>query len=115
MACVLEVEEEVELHEPYATAVFRIVQESLANIAKHAGASKVSVSIERIPGAVVLQVRDDGRGFVLDAPRKPYSLGLMGLRERTQLLKGSIGIDSQPGQGTCIDVRIPVPETGAAS
>lgn len=113
VACLLDVEEDVELHEPYATAVFRIVQESLANVAKHADASKVEVSIERIPGAVVLQVRDNGRGFVPDAPRKPYSLGLMGLRERTQLLKGSIRIDSQPGQGTRIDVHIPVPETGA--
>jgi PAS domain S-box-containing protein len=115
VACTLKVEEEVELHEPYATAVFRIIQESLANVAKHAGASKVEVSIERIPGAVVLQVRDNGRGFVPDAPRKPYSLGLMGLRERTQLLKGTIHVDSRPGQGTCIHVSIPVAGSGAAA
>lgn len=115
VTCTLKVEEEVELPEPYATAVFRIVQESLANVAKHAGASKVEVGIERVPGAVVLQVRDNGCGFVPGAPRKPYSLGLMGLRERTQLLKGTIRIDSQPGQGSCIDVRIPVAEPGAAS
>lgn len=113
--CTLKVAEDVELHEPYATAVFRIAQESLANVAKHAGASRVEVSIERIPGAVVLQVRDNGRGFVPDAPRKPYSLGLMGLRERTHLLKGRINIDSVPGQGTCIDVHIPVAEPGASS
>jgi signal transduction histidine kinase len=113
--CVLKIEEDVELHEPYATAVFRIVQESLANVAKHAAASKVEVRIERLPGAVVLQVRDDGRGFVPDAPRKPYSLGLMGLRERTELLNGTIRIESRPGRGTCIDVDIPVAETGAAS
>ncbi|RZJ26615.1 MAG: PAS domain-containing sensor histidine kinase [Haliea sp.] len=113
VACTLGVEEDVELHEPYATAVFRIVQESLANVAKHAGASKVEVCIERVPGAVVLQVRDNGRGFVPDAPRKAYSLGLMGLRERTQLLKGRMRIDSQPGQGTCIDVHIPVADKGA--
>lgn len=115
VACTLTVEEEVELHEPYATAVFRIVQESLANVAKHAGASRVEVSIERIPGAVVLQVRDNGRGFEPDAPRKPYSLGLMGLRERSQLLKGRVNIDSQPGRGTCIDVHIPVTDAGAAA
>jgi PAS domain S-box-containing protein len=115
VACTLKVEEEVELREPYATAVFRIIQESLANVAKHAGASQVEVSIERIPGAVVLQVRDNGRGFVPDAPRKPYSLGLMGLRERTQLLKGTIQVDSRPGQGTCVHVSIPVAESGAAA
>ncbi|MDW5442776.1 PAS domain-containing sensor histidine kinase [Polaromonas sp. SM01] len=115
VACTLSVDEDVELHEPYATAVFRIVQESLANVAKHAQASQVEVQIDRMPGAVVLRVRDNGRGFLPTMPRKPYSLGLMGLRERTQLLKGTITIHSQPGQGTCIDVRIPVLETGAAS
>lgn len=115
VACILTVDEDVELHEPYATAVFRIVQESLANVAKHADASEVTVRIDRIPGSVVLQVRDNGRGFLTDTPRKPYSLGLMGLRERTQLLKGRISIDSQPGQGTRIDVRIPVAETGATA
>lgn len=115
VACTLSVDEDMALHEPYATAVFRIVQESLANVAKHAQASQVEVRIDRLPGAVMLQVRDNGRGFVPATPRKPYSLGLMGLRERTQLLKGDITIHSQPGQGTCIDVRIPVLETGAAS
>jgi PAS domain S-box-containing protein len=115
VACTLKVEEEVELHEPYATAVFRIIQESLANVAKHAGASQVEVSIKRIPGAVELQVRDNGRGFVPDAPRKPFSLGLMGLRERTQLLKGTIQVDSRPGQGTSIHVSIPVADSGAAA
>jgi PAS domain S-box-containing protein len=115
VACTLTVDEDVELHEPYATAVFRIVQESLANVAKHAAASEVQVRIDRAPGSVVLQVRDNGRGFLTETPRKPYSLGLMGLRERTHLLKGSINIASQQGQGTCIDVHIPVVETGAPS
>ena len=113
VACTLNVEEDVELHEPYATAVFRMVQESLANVAKHAAASEVWIRIDRAPGKVVLQVRDNGRGFLPAAPRKPYSLGLMGLRERAQLLKGSVTIDSQPGRGTRIDVHIPVAETGA--
>ncbi len=115
VACTLTVDEDVVLHEPYATAVFRIVQESLANVAKHAAASEVQVRIDRVPGNVVLQVRDNGRGFLTDAPRKPYSLGLMGLRERTQLLKGNIHIDSQPGQGARIDVRIPVAEKGGTA
>ncbi|UUZ76094.1 PAS domain-containing sensor histidine kinase [Polaromonas sp. P1(28)-13] len=114
VACTLSADEEVELHEPYATAVFRIVQESLANVAKHAQASQAEVKIERTPDAVMLRVRDNGLGFSLAAPRKPNSLGLMGLRERAHLLKGRIDIDSQPGQGTCIDVRIPVHEAGAA-
>ncbi|UUZ71978.1 PAS domain-containing sensor histidine kinase [Polaromonas sp. P1(28)-8] len=114
VACTLSVDDEVELHEPYATAVFRIVQESLANVAKHAEASRVEVKIERTVEAVTLRVADNGRGFSLAAPRNPNSLGLLGLRERAQLLKGAVTIDSQPGQGTRIDVRIPIREVGAA-
>ena len=113
VACTLSADEEMALHEPYATAVFRIVQESLANVAKHAQASQVEVKIDRDGDAVTLRVDDNGQGFSLAAPRKPYSLGLMGLRERTQLLKGSIRIDSQPGQGARIDVSIPLREVGA--
>ncbi|MGE3346756.1 MAG: PAS domain-containing sensor histidine kinase [Ramlibacter sp.] len=106
--CELAVDEDVDLPEPYATAVFRIVQESLANVAKHAGASRVMVRIDRTPVAVQLEVSDNGCGFAVAAPRKPQSLGLMGLRERAHLLKGHIEIISQPGQGTRIQVSIPV-------
>lgn len=112
VACKLSLDEDVELAEPYATAVFRIVQESLVNVAKHAGASQVEVRIARTDAAVVLEVVDDGAGFALDAPRKPSSLGLMGLHERARLLQGTVDIDTAPGQGTRIRVSIPVPETG---
>ena len=112
--CEVDVDEELELQEPYATAVFRIVQESLANVGKHAHASTVSVLVARTPRAVVLEVSDNGRGFATDAPRKPHSLGLMGLRERAHLLKGSASIESQPGQGTRVQVRIPVDNGGAS-
>jgi PAS domain S-box-containing protein len=111
----LDEDEDVELGEPYATAVFRIVQESLVNVAKHAGASRVDVRIERRGAAVVLEVADDGAGFSLDAPRKAGSLGLMGLRERAQLLQGTVEIDTAPGRGTRIRVLIPVPETADAA
>jgi PAS domain S-box-containing protein len=110
--CRLSLDDDVELAEPYATAVFRIVQESLVNVAKHAGASRVEVRIERTEAAVVLEVADDGAGFAADAPRKPSSLGLMGLRERARLLQGRVDIDTAPGRGTRIRVSIPVPETG---
>ncbi|MDP1956150.1 MAG: PAS domain-containing sensor histidine kinase [Polaromonas sp.] len=115
VACALSADEELALHEPYATAVFRIVQEALANVAKHACASEVKVSIERVPGGVSLAVRDNGHGFVADAPRQPHSLGLMGLRERVVLLKGQVVIDSEPGRGTCVKVDIPLAEGGGAS
>lgn len=114
VACTLSVDEALELPEPYATAVFRIVQESLANIAKHAGASEATVHIEKLPGAVKLAVQDDGCGFSPATPRKPQSLGLLGLRERAHLLKGKIVIESAPGKGTSIRVSIPLAQAGTA-
>jgi PAS domain S-box-containing protein len=110
VACSLLVDDEMELHEPYATAIFRILQEALANVGKHAQASSATVAIDRTLDAVVLKVTDNGRGFSLSEPRKRESLGLMGLRERVRLLKGTIDIDSEPGRGTQITVCIPVRE-----
>lgn len=110
IACELGVPEELDLDDPYATAIFRILQESLTNISKHAQATKVTVSITEQEGVVTLEVRDNGMGFVTGAPRKPNSFGLIGLRERAQLLDGEAEIRSIPGQGTHILVRIPVKE-----
>jgi len=108
IACTLIAPTDLELGEPYATAVFRMIQESLANVAKHAHAKNVSVTVEAVDGGVRLKVQDDGVGFDSRASRKPNSLGLAGLRERAQLLKGSAVVHSQRGQGTTIDAFIPV-------
>ncbi|MFC5499376.1 PAS domain S-box protein [Caenimonas terrae] len=113
ISCGLSLQDGLELDEPYATAVFRIVQESLANVAKHAGATQVEVSVARHAGEVVLAVQDNGDGFEPGAPRKPNSLGLVGLRERAQLLKGILQVASAPGQGTRVEARIPVLEQAA--
>jgi PAS domain S-box-containing protein len=114
VACELLVNESLELAEPYATAVFRIVQESLANIAKHAKASQVQIRIECITDSVHITVSDNGQGFATDTPPKQESLGLRGLRERAELLRGRVEIKSQLGGGTHISVNIPVDEPGAA-
>jgi PAS domain S-box-containing protein len=106
--CALELDEGLELPEPYATGVFRMVQESLANVAKHARAANVRVGVAVTRDEVRLWVIDDGVGFRTDAPRKLNSLGLAGLRERARLLKGTISIDSGPGRGTRVEARIPV-------
>ncbi|MES3000107.1 MAG: PAS domain S-box protein [Pseudomonadota bacterium] len=106
--CALELDEALELGEPYATAVFRMVQESLANVAKHAQARSVRVGVAATRDEVTLWVIDDGVGFRADAPRKPNSLGHAGLRERAQLLKGAVRIDSTPGGGTRVEAKIPV-------
>lgn len=106
--CDLQVDESLELDEPYATGVFRIVQESLQNIAKHARASRATVELKRAGDALVLRVQDDGVGFRPADPRKPQSLGLVGLRERAHLLQGEIRVESAPGAGTRVDARIPL-------
>ena len=85
--------------------VYRVLQEALTNVARHAGAQRVSVRLVRRTGSVELCVQDDGAGF---KPGKSGRLGLRGMRERAALLGGSIDVESQPGVGTTITARIPV-------
>jgi PAS domain S-box-containing protein len=106
--CELELDESLDLPEPYATGLFRIVQESLANVAKHAQATQAVVRLARTHREVVLSVEDDGRGFRLGQARGPQSLGLVGLRERARLLRGSLAVASEPGKGTRVETRIPL-------
>jgi len=112
--CELDVDEALELAEPYATAVFRIVQESLVNVGKHSRATQAWVRVARDGAAMVLEVRDNGVGFELASPRKPQSLGLVGLRERAHLLQGEVTLRSQPGEGTRVIARIPVHDKESA-
>ena len=107
--CKLDVEgEEIDLPSVQATAVFRIVQESLVNVGKHAQARNVTVSIGSADGMLTVRVVDDGAGFSLAAPRKPHSYGLLGLRERALLSGGDVVIESAPGKGTSVVARIPL-------
>jgi len=108
--CELVADESLELNEPFATAVFRIVQESLVNVAKHASASHVVVRVDKAGSELILSVEDDGAGFAVDGPRKPQSLGIAGLKERAQLLRGQVRILSDPGKGTRVEARIPFKE-----
>ena len=93
-------------------ALYRIIQESLTNVAKHARARNVSVVVERKPHAVVAIVEDDGRGFdtraAMDSPRDDSQLGLYGMRERAELLGGRVQIESAPGAGSSVFVEIPI-------
>jgi PAS domain S-box-containing protein len=97
---------EIGLDEDSATAVFRIVQESLTNVARHARARRVEDSLHRHPDHHLLTVRDDGQGFDPDIP-KEKSFGLVGVRERVLMLGGELVLSSAPGQGTVLQVRIP--------
>lgn len=100
------------MDEGRAIAVFRIVQESLTNAARHSRASRVSVSFAVEPAAFVVEVCDDGVGFDADDTGRPRSYGLIGIRERALALEGDAEIMSVPGQGTRVRVRIPAQRKG---
>jgi two-component system sensor histidine kinase UhpB len=94
-----------ELETDRAIAVYRIVQEALANVARHAGAQRVQVELETNGSGILLTVRDDGRGFEPDA--QSDGLGLDGMAERARLVGGDLGIDSRPGGGTTLTLEVP--------
>ncbi|MGN6373137.1 MAG: sensor histidine kinase [Solirubrobacteraceae bacterium] len=88
------------------TALYRITQEALTNATKHGKAARIVVEIHEDPTTVHLTVRDDGEGFDLDAESDGF--GLLGIRERTELLGGELDVNSAPGKGTTLSVRLPV-------
>jgi PAS domain S-box-containing protein len=94
--------------DPLASALFRITQESLTNISKHAGASMVMVRLEQEDAWLQLTVRDNGRGIELADMDKPGSYGLLGIRERVTLLGGELVVSRNPTHGTQVRVRIPL-------
>jgi signal transduction histidine kinase len=89
--------------------LYRITQEALANVVRHAEATAVEVALAKNGGNAMLTIRDNGRG--MPQPAHPQSLGLLGIRERAQLLGGSVVIESSPGDGTAITVTLPLTET----
>ena len=91
----------------YETALFRIAQESLTNVARHAHAQHACMSLTQEKDAIALQVRDDGCGF--DPSQRYAGLGIFGMRERASLLGGTVEVVSEPGQGTTVQARLPLP------
>lgn len=91
--------------------LFRIVQEALNNVRKHADASHVVITVDISESAVNVTVEDDGKGFdppmMIDHPTAGGKLGLIGMHERARLLRGSLSIDSKPGEGTRVSVNVP--------
>ncbi|HEX2758383.1 MAG TPA: sensor histidine kinase, partial [Thermoanaerobaculia bacterium] len=108
--------EDVESRVPrdVATAVFRIVQEALLNVARHAKAENVLLQIAADETRLLIEIEDDGRGFDPKSVELPLEtgrgLGLLGMRERVEILGGKMSLDSTPGEGAHITLEIPIPK-----
>ena len=89
-------------------ALYRVLQESLTNVSKHADAKQVMVTLRAIKKRICMEIKDNGKGFeVAKSPNRKSRLGLLGMQERMRLLGGDFGVHSKPGQGTMIRVQVP--------
>ncbi|GAA5415676.1 signal transduction histidine-protein kinase/phosphatase DegS [Paraliobacillus ryukyuensis] len=93
----------------YEVALFRLIQEAVQNAIKHAEASKIDVKLEKSSNTILVIIKDDGKGFDVKQ-RKENSFGLIGMKERLEMLNGSIDIHSKVGQGTRIEIQVPLLE-----
>jgi PAS domain S-box-containing protein len=106
--------EEITVHGERATTVFRICQEALTNVGRHANATRIDLSLTKVGRDLVLEVRDNGTGITKEAVADPKSLGLIGMRERVLPMGGDVTIKGVRGKGTAVTVRIPIREGGAS-
>jgi signal transduction histidine kinase len=102
------VDTEITLDQPKSITLFRVFQETLTNIFRHAKASEITIQLFQKNSFVVMQVRDNGIGIPADKIRSPKSMGLLGIRERLLAWNGTVNIESQAGKGTTVTVQIPL-------
>jgi two-component system sensor histidine kinase UhpB len=108
MTCGVEVPEDLALPFDLATPLFRICQEALTNVTRHAQATAVSIRLATEDGHVSLVIKDNGRGITDEEIRRHGSLGLLGMKERVELLGGTLEVKGQPGEGTTLAIRMPL-------
>lgn len=100
-----------QLHDEVAATLLRIVQEALSNAARHAQADRVGVTLSYLGDEVILDIRDDGRGFdpaAVPARTRTGGFGLAGMRARAERIAGSLTVESEPGHGTALSARVPL-------
>jgi PAS domain S-box-containing protein len=107
----VDVPEEFDLPSARSIAVYRIVQEALTNVARHAGATLVQISMRTQNRQLALEVHDNGRGLGEQGLRKTDSFGIIGMRERAQYLGGQLTVSAPHGKGTTLRLRLPLDET----
>jgi len=105
----------IDLDPDRSTAVFRIFQEALTNVLRHAHATRIQVALDEDDDEVLLHVQDNGRGILESERTGPGSLGLLGMRERADLIGGSLEIMGVQGVGTTVELRVPLRDRDAAA
>ena len=105
---------EIELERELCTAAFRIFQEALTNVARHAGARRVEVNIVTRDSQLLIDIEDDGVGIAPERAKNPMSLGLVGIRERAQRLNGDVFVGPNEPHGTRVSLRLPFRPGGPA-
>jgi PAS domain S-box-containing protein len=98
----------VAIPEEYVTGLFRILQESLTNITRHASANQVDIYLKNQNNEFILYIEDNGSGFDMSTVATKKTLGLLGIKERSAMMQGVFTIKSQPGKGTKLEVRVPL-------
>jgi signal transduction histidine kinase len=100
------------------TVLYRVAQEALTNVARHAQASRAEVSIQRLDGAICMKIKDNGKGFheeQVSRAKKSTRLGLLGMRERLEMIGGNFTVTSAPGKGTTVLAKIPLIDRASPS
>ena len=116
IACIFRsAERDIELDPDHAAALFRIFQEALTNVAKHAGATRVTVTLRRQRQHLTLAICDNGRGIAPADRLKPHSFGLRGMSERARALGGTLALSPAPGGGTMVTIKIRLTPAAARS
>jgi signal transduction histidine kinase len=105
--------EDVDVDQIAATAIFRIFQETLTNIARHANATRVKITLAEKGNYLVLRVKDNGKGITRAETWNSQSFGLIGMRERALTLRGDVDISGKPNLGTTLTLTVPMEQPAA--
>jgi two-component system sensor histidine kinase UhpB len=108
IACTVEVPEDLSLPFDLATPLFRVCQEALTNVTRHASATSVSIHLTCSTSHIALTIKDNGRGITEEEIKRHGSLGLLGMKERIGILGGTLDVEGKPGEGTTLAIHIPL-------
>jgi signal transduction histidine kinase len=108
IACAIDVPEDLSLPVDLATPLFRVCQEALTNVTRHASATSVAIRLSCSQSHISLAIKDNGRGITEEEIKRYGSLGLLGMKERIAILGGTLDVEGKSGEGTTLTIQIPL-------